>query len=62
MLLLQQSGVDTLLEATTFRIDQSVWTCSKQFGDGELLARPSIGDIQTPDGKYQVFNVFLQSY
>ena len=46
------SGVDTLHEATTFKIDQRVRQCATQIGDHELLARLSMGDMRALDAKY----------
>jgi len=48
----RQSGVDTLHEATTFKIDQRVRQCATQIGDHELLARLSMGDMRALDVKY----------
>ena len=44
--------MDTLHEATIFKIDQHVRQCATQIGDHELLARLSMGDMQALDAMY----------
>ncbi|KAK3870103.1 hypothetical protein Pcinc_024634 [Petrolisthes cinctipes] len=48
----RQPGVETLHDATTFKLDQRVRQCATQIGDHELLTRLSMGDMRALDAKY----------